>query len=375
MSTKKSQKKNFCYSGFIFSQRSSIKAPKMFVFSASPSEILEWATVSRTAEQPQGVQRMLSESRVKAISRFLKSDDKNTIPNSAIIALPPKSFKLISNNAIEILNSDDKPGLIVDGQHRIHGISYFESNISKEKNNIVVTVLLDADAEEQAFQFISINNKASRVRTDNVKTIISRSINENGLSIRLINAGISYGEQSPLLKDCDTLDESPFKGMLKWESDDSETKLITLSTIEKSVMHLKESFKFIESDETPFRDLLFAIWTGIKTHHAHIWKIECNLQKKVSMLAYNRFIAGKIREKWLDESIDISNYIEIQKYSCKLSSMIPDDFWNCKWKIEIKESKTVEDMIYNDLDRIIANHRTQKIWHFKLSLLENSDDY
>lgn len=59
--------------------------------------------------------------------------------------------------------------LIVDGQHRLHGISEF----LYEDLPVLVVCMVDASVQEQAFQFIVINNKAVRVPTDNVKAIIA----------------------------------------------------------------------------------------------------------------------------------------------------------------------------------------------------------
>ena len=78
------------------------------------------------------------------------------------------------------------------------------SQLATEDPPILLVALIDASSDEQAFQFVVINNKAAKVPTDNVKAIIA-TVSENDLRDRLLNAGVNYGDISATLKDITTL--------------------------------------------------------------------------------------------------------------------------------------------------------------------------
>ena len=172
------------YKGTRIRQRHSTKCPYLFTFYANVKEITKWAGIKRTQEQEHGAQRITKPARITAINRFLDVDPINTLPGSIIIGFQDKSILFspdpnkrmdISNRCnndvqfgtIEIsfdqnVHSHLKPGLIVDGQHRVFGSQKY----SEESTNdipLLIVAILDATIEEQAFQFIVINNQASKV--------------------------------------------------------------------------------------------------------------------------------------------------------------------------------------------------------------------
>src|SRR5262249_37445077 len=160
-------------------------------FVALAKDILKWAGIRRVGEQPKGIQRILKGTRVNAVRKFLTVNGTNTIPTSVIVAFSPaiatftsylnvmsECFKNVDiKNSVgekldwgilafdfsEPVQEHDRPALIVDGQHRLQGMTKVDEDIP-----VLVVALLEASLEEQAFQFVVINNKAAKVPTDNV---------------------------------------------------------------------------------------------------------------------------------------------------------------------------------------------------------------
>ena len=186
------------YFGCRIRQREDTNTVTFFIFYARVKDVKEWAGIRRVGTSSEGTQRLLRETRKKAITRFLRANPENTIPNNILLAfesdqtrftpLDQKINQSISNfdihNGCESLlewgilefefdsdlnNDDSFPAFVVDGQHRLYGMSEYE----KENLPVLIVSLLDASVEEQAFQFIVINNKAVRVPTENVKSIIA----------------------------------------------------------------------------------------------------------------------------------------------------------------------------------------------------------
>ncbi|HZH39312.1 MAG TPA: DGQHR domain-containing protein, partial [Bacillales bacterium] len=200
-----------CYFGSLISQRTNKNVTRFFVFNARAKDLKEWLGIRRIKDVKKGAQRVLRKARASAVTKFIEASSINTIPNSILIAFDPGKAKFTSlskeisegiiqtksslENPVNILNGcdilngcenqlnwgiikfsferneqeDAKPALIVDGQHRLYGMSDFD----KEDLPITVVSLIDANRQEQAFQFIVVNNKAVRVSAENVKSIVA----------------------------------------------------------------------------------------------------------------------------------------------------------------------------------------------------------
>ncbi|NMC85959.1 MAG: DGQHR domain-containing protein [Anaerolineaceae bacterium] len=224
---------NRSYFGCKVTQRIDNETVPFFVFHTRVRDALQWVGIKRSREYEEGTQRILRESRRKAIARFLARDSVNTIPNNILLAFEPNqaNFRSVDQQMIACFNGTDihnecspqvewgflefsfehnqpdhlRPALIVDGQHRFFGMSDFD----QENLPILFVCLIDAPLKEQAFQFIVINSKAVRVPADNAKAIIE-GVDEDALRDRLLKVGVKYAGISPLLSEVNDLQNSPF---------------------------------------------------------------------------------------------------------------------------------------------------------------------
>ena len=134
------------YSGIRIRQRSDTSCPYFFTFYASVSEIVQWAGVRRTQDHEHGTQRVTKPARLAAITQFLRIRQDNTLPGCIIIGFREDSVSFTPNTEIDIsnrcaneaqigllkINYDltaqpyEKPGLIVDGQHRVFGCEKYK---------------------------------------------------------------------------------------------------------------------------------------------------------------------------------------------------------------------------------------------------------
>ena len=125
-----------------------------------------------------GIQRPLNKDRVKEIRQYVRTVD-STFPNSIIININTyeeknneiflhdtnngiKQIKIIetggNNTHIEILDKENI-ARIIDGQHRLAGFEEkFEGTF-----DLIVTIFVDMDIEEQAMLFSIINSKHRKV--------------------------------------------------------------------------------------------------------------------------------------------------------------------------------------------------------------------
>ncbi len=195
------------YLGFRIRQRENDHSISFFVFVANAKDVNDWSAIDRLEEREGGIQRRLSQARLRAIHRFFDQDDRNLIPTSVVVAFKPgitnfseikypdqinypydrKSVDLgkLSFDFDPQVQISERPALIVDGQHRLLGMAGVDEDLP-----IIISALLDAESNEQAFQFIVINNKVTRVPSDLVRSLIV-DFNENDLQKRLETARVS----------------------------------------------------------------------------------------------------------------------------------------------------------------------------------------
>ncbi len=130
----------------------------VFVMSAEP--LWEMVSISRRHDtKDEGYQRVLSNSRVDAASRFIQSGEP--IPNSILLALDGASYDSKSQE-LQIPEGKDV-GWVIDGQHRLAAAHLAAK--SGHPIELCVIAFLDVDIEFQIAQFITINKEAKGVPT------------------------------------------------------------------------------------------------------------------------------------------------------------------------------------------------------------------
>ena len=154
-------------------QRKNGKAPKFALFAAPAGEIAKWAANKRRSETKQGAQRALNQAKLSALSRFLQKHDENTVPPAITITLrvddaqvqvidQALNFHVVTLEVPDDAPDEEKPGMIIDGQHRLFGIMAYSPECP-----VNVVALINADDLETAFQFLYvINNKVTPVQPD-----------------------------------------------------------------------------------------------------------------------------------------------------------------------------------------------------------------
>lgn len=372
-------KKQVVLYGTLMNQRDDHSAVKLFSFSALAKDIMDWSKIIRTEESREGTQRSLVDSRWKAVKRFFKDNAKNVIPSSVLLSFEPGTITVEEmplgnvdyNNTCDgkvkialikfSYTKDQKPAYIVDGQHRLRGITeYTEENVP-----VFATALIDADLSERAFQFIVVNNKTTKVKTTNLKSIIANidsGLDKELLSKRLQAAGIRLDEQN-LLTDINNLENSPFKDILNWEYNIKGDKIVDVSAIEDCMKFISKVFTFCEEDV--HLDMFFTIWSAVKNNYASMWgRKDFKLMQKVCINALNEFLVESIRSSWLSGQLDPFKMDEIKAFVVTQMQKLTDQFWVIAWnaKVRVADNANMRSLIKNDIQQIIQNIMLDKHW-------------
>lgn len=125
------------------------------VFSISAAELWKIVTINkRDHDKDKGYQRVLSEGRVGAISRYVQKG--NCLPTSVLVTFDEGKFNK-EKDKITVPNSAEA-GWVIDGQHRLAGI-----RASGVDMQVSVVAFLGLGEKEQITQFVKINREARSV--------------------------------------------------------------------------------------------------------------------------------------------------------------------------------------------------------------------
>lgn len=111
----------------------------------------------RDVEKVIGIQRPLSDERVKELKQYVQTVDA-AFPTSIILAVEGKDAEYDPGTATMKIKRSEKVAKIIDGQHRIAGLEGFGGGF-----DLNVTIFVDMDLEDQALLFATINLKQTRV--------------------------------------------------------------------------------------------------------------------------------------------------------------------------------------------------------------------
>jgi DGQHR domain-containing protein len=375
--------------GFKIHQRESKDAPYFFIFAASSRDVFRWATINRLKDRSGGTQRRISDARVRAIEKFFKEDAINTTPSGIILAFRPgttvftpltpgEGFREQFDNQVfewGILTFEfdpelpiaDRPAFVVDGQHRLIGMTKYED----EDLPILVSAILEADNTEQAFQFIVVNNKVSRVPTDLLRSLLV-DFNEEHLEERLRTARISIQSQVVML--VATIDEdqdSPFFHMVKWDLRGDDPNLaIKPQAIEGSLSYIRHVFPRLDEDEDSLIDFFFAVWMGVKDVYHALWEnVENHLFDNAGFRAYTEYLSDQISALALNGIVDIYDPDSVRTMAQKITSQVQIDFWTVNWLSKSLDTSSGRDLIRNQIQIIRQNKIDGRIWWENLNLV------
>ena len=111
----------------------------------------------RDIERIVGIQREIKSDRVKELKQYVRNMDA-TFPTSVILSVSSKHAKYDAKGKSLTISNNPEVAKIIDGQHRIAGLSGYDDIFQ-----LVVVVFIDMDLQDQAMTFATINLNQTRV--------------------------------------------------------------------------------------------------------------------------------------------------------------------------------------------------------------------
>lgn len=250
---------------------------------------LELGNDNREVEDYIGIQRHLDPRREKEIGKYVNLVDA-TFPNSIIISISSEYVTYNAENSLMEIDFKDDIAKVLDGQHRIAGLRHYNNHSSTFQ--LVVSIYIDMELEDQAIVFSTINKEQKSVSNSLVADLFafaeSRSPQKTGHNIA---RALTKKEGSPLFNKIKILGKA-----------ESLNQTITQDTFVKALLD------YITKDKQDDRDFYKR---NKNDKHAKLAHVEGNeLQRyflrnifiddfndiKIAQIIWNYFYA--VQQKW-----------------------------------------------------------------------------
>jgi len=239
--------------------------------------------------------------------------------------------------------SVSKPGLILDGQHRVYG-----AKNAKAEVRLPIVILPGMDASEQVFHFYVINNKAVPIKPTELRSVVSTSLSNKEITElykRFKSVGVLTNE-AQWTHAINTENKSPFKGLINFNMENDQgiipenvmyqvvKKFLKPSSKYKTNFNLSENWKNDTESYTYRLSLFYLFWKKVKELYPIAWKNALELENKQLLMKVTMI---NLQEIFFDEIDSIIPYLESKGLALPLSNeqeFIEQIEFNFKYLVE-----------------------------------------
>jgi DGQHR domain-containing protein len=365
----------FKYECLVSKQRPTADSPTFLLFHAPAGEILQWAAIRRLEEEAGAPQRQTSPAKVRAIKRFLETDGRNTIPTSVIITLDLQAGQLgpcAEHSSFAVLEfdwnvGDPMPGLVIDGQHRLFGVQAFG-----DATQVNVVAILGADDMEKAFQFLVINNKASKVSVDHIRAL-ALHYEEGALKERLTTARLTLNPNVGFVGLVNEGEDSPFRGMISWPITPEANRIVTPTAIEASITYIQQQKVRDFASDDVLLEFFYTIWRQIAARWPDLWNAESRLLSKVGVICMTQYLTDALVASYDLGRLDISDPEQIARLVEEMLGNQERKFWKVPWTSSSYDTKVGRSLIVQSLVQIARNVRAGSSWFEDIELVDATE--
>jgi DGQHR domain-containing protein len=197
---------------------------------------LETGDEKRDVEIYSGIQRELSTSRVKEISKYVNTVDA-TFPTGVILHINQNDCTYDEQTLTMTLPFKDNIAKVIDGQHRIAGLENYNMFGSSFQINVVIFVQMDI--EDQAIVFATINKTQTKVNKSLVADLFEFTKNRS-----------PQKTAHNIVRALNEKRDSPFEGMIKilGTANDAEKETITQAIFTDALVRLMSKDPMTDRD-------------------------------------------------------------------------------------------------------------------------------
>lgn len=368
---------------------------------AGVSSVSIW--VSEKADFTEAVQSLynsfkarLSDSEIDSISDIRDEDDDSEdevgIPESYLASLTaelkqalddfesltPERQSAISN----YVDSVSKPGLIIDGQHRVFGAK----DVAQNSVTLPVVLLPGLDFAEQVFHFYVLNNKAKPLTPTELRRTISTSLTNKEIDLlwqRFEDAKVDP-EATRWTHKLQTDPQSPFKGLIDFglDGDGFLKENIAYQLVSKFVNMPKKYallYKGIESFEQ--RDdgrlsYFYSFWNAVRDRYSEVWEASAErgggqIFMKASLIVLQGYLLDQLVQYTVMRQVEgggspLGDLADLEKTVRGLLSFLPPDFFAEEWQVKQIDTTDGHRFLRSQIEMAVqgqgANFRKQLLF-------------
>jgi hypothetical protein len=314
------------------------------------------------------------------------AEDESEYPVSYIAALAQELNQALQDwsavdesrqKAIEdFIIGVSKPGLIIDGQHRVIGAK----NVSKHDVMLPCVILPGLKHEEQVFQFYVLNSKAKPLKPTELRRIISTSLTNNeiaGLYDRFRTAKVDAWE-ARWTYEMNTSPKSVFKELVDFGFGLQGTVIpenVADQLIRAFVKMPKNRYSALLNSIEPRwsvpterLEIFFDFWKAVSEIYVDIWAAAVKAAKqgeqsqlfmKVSLLTLQRFLLDRFvtalpyRAATAPPPFQDANATKEMVESTLKN--LPSAFFAKEWKEKQMDTSAGRELLYEEMGKVWDN--------------------
>jgi DGQHR domain-containing protein len=224
----------------------------LYLFTAKASVLYAALSINRRVQnKDEGYQRVLSLSRVAAISQYLSQ--KKPIPGAIIVNLDKARFN--STTSILTIPSGTDVGWVIDGQHRLAGAAAAAEHGPDVELPVVAFVGLEKKVQIE--QFITINREAKNVPTSLYLDLLRHLPNKNA-------ADVTKERASDLATELRRTETSPFYGRIAVVGPPRRGQISLVNFVRKITLHIQRTGVLNSFTVTDQLRIISNYYTGLR---------------------------------------------------------------------------------------------------------------
>ena len=300
--------------------------------------------------------------------------------NLRLLRDAPETLSEEQRNAIcAYISGVSKPGLILDGQHRVYG--------AKEVHSFdvffPVVLLPKLPSSEQVFHFYVLNNKAKPLNRTHLRRIISTALSKkeiDSLYDRLKDAGVE-AKSAEWTHRMNNDKDSPFERLIDMGLDGGGGVIpenVAYQVISK-FMTLKNRFPLLvenvnqwDVNDNEFRLAAFyAFWQAIKDLYPNAWNkaskpvdkdsstVDRQIFFKVALIRLQEFVLQSLnnempKRNMKSEPSPFTDLAELQKEVGYHLPFLKEEFFSKEWKAKGLDTSAGHELFQRSIDTAIS---------------------
>jgi hypothetical protein len=241
---------------------------------------------------------------------------------------------------------------------------------------INVVALINPTDEEIAFQFLVINNKASKVATDHLK-LLALQYPEAELGERLKTARMTLGRHASLVGVVDNSEDSPFYRAVEWPAEEvpgePRTNLVLPASVEQALGIIAQKNLPDLADDDALLEFFFTLWDAVKDVWPSLWYRGSRLLSKVGVVTLTTFVIDDLTPLADRGSIDLSDPDALKVEVSNILDNLTPAFWTSEWTAKSLDTSAGRRLVIDALTQVRRNVRRGNPWYAAVDLIDTPD--